>query len=523
MEVEIKFTKMMNRTTFLKSALLLPVFAAINSRQSTSAVSAYRKEDNRLETTKVNLSIQNVFLGDLLDEVSKQTKVSLFCQETNFGPCERFTIHMENVVLADFMQSLWSFLSYKTAEWKWIRSEKSLFTYEFLRTNSSAELSAKLLNISLSEFYKSIDNKAEKSINKDVKSDYLDTVDHLASQWIHEQKGSKFVEKILDKGPQRFSIADLSPLGQKLFIEICKKQHLVDTPKFFIVESTTKDYYGPTLSTGFGDESDTTMFGDFSIDENRFRMNIKSMWILPGDIETIAGEDLMTDPNHTTADELKPHKRKVFENFVYPVENSLYSYLKNNHISCSIQINKDKECIINNVKLKNFITEQIKIQNFQFKSTQNVFMARYQEDILRRDEELRFSLFKFKEFQKILDTDKEALTKIEIILSIVRSFKQKQLQVIKNSQPRISEIAELYPLFKYLADRPTLLAEAQSEKGLTISKFMRDLISSLAIFYIDPNEPFYFKIRNQTHSELLYLDLEVYNKDQKLLRGRGFR
>ncbi len=92
-----------------------------------------KKADPRLDKL-VTFSSQKVAVGELLEELSKQTGVKLTNGARDGSADPRLTIALNKIPLFSAMDGLWSELSYRKGEWSWVRSGKSPdFEYTLIR------------------------------------------------------------------------------------------------------------------------------------------------------------------------------------------------------------------------------------------------------------------------------------------------------------------------------------------------------------------------------------------------------
>ncbi len=80
----------------------------------------FKKSDVRL-ASKVSISADRVYLRDLLNEISRRSGITLTAGERDASENEQLSVFLQDVAVADAMESIWSLLSYRTAEWTWSR------------------------------------------------------------------------------------------------------------------------------------------------------------------------------------------------------------------------------------------------------------------------------------------------------------------------------------------------------------------------------------------------------------------
>jgi len=103
-----------------------------------------RTADPRLNTS-VNVDVDRMYLGELLEKISAQTDVSVSMPANDPFSGIPITCHVKNLPLADFMNSLWSLVGYTKATWKiTIDSQRKPLRYVLLPTPDAHALPARL-------------------------------------------------------------------------------------------------------------------------------------------------------------------------------------------------------------------------------------------------------------------------------------------------------------------------------------------------------------------------------------------
>ena len=105
----------------------LLLLLAISSR-SQGVIEEWAKEDQRL-LTPVSLHHSNILIGELLDELAKQTKAPLVIDNSRKESGISLYVSLDRVPLCDVMDSLHSLLSLPKNQWQWGKTGKSDFVY----------------------------------------------------------------------------------------------------------------------------------------------------------------------------------------------------------------------------------------------------------------------------------------------------------------------------------------------------------------------------------------------------------
>jgi hypothetical protein len=106
-----------------------------------------RAEDPRLER-RVTIEAAGIHIGELLKRVSEQARVTLVAGDPGDGAAdERVSVYLREVPLGDVLESLYSLMSYRSAEWHWRRTRpggKDAFSYRLVQGRDAQLLGARL-------------------------------------------------------------------------------------------------------------------------------------------------------------------------------------------------------------------------------------------------------------------------------------------------------------------------------------------------------------------------------------------
>jgi len=103
-----------------------------------------RAVDTRLETS-VTFDADRMYLGEALEKVSAQTGVSVSIPAEDPASGIPITCHVKNIPLADFMNSVWSLVSFPNATWQiTVDLQQNMRRYQLLPTVASRALADRL-------------------------------------------------------------------------------------------------------------------------------------------------------------------------------------------------------------------------------------------------------------------------------------------------------------------------------------------------------------------------------------------
>ena len=133
------FPQVLGAVTLLFWAAVLPIRCAAAPLSDT-----LRRQDPRLEKT-VTLTSSRICLGELMEDLSKQSGVTVSADEENGAADVQVTVSLRRVPLADAMDALWSLVSYQDAGWDWERTGKAdSYRYSLTQPDAARLLPATL-------------------------------------------------------------------------------------------------------------------------------------------------------------------------------------------------------------------------------------------------------------------------------------------------------------------------------------------------------------------------------------------
>lgn len=123
-------------------ALLTFLFAKMSGAAPLSPLQ--RGEDPRLEK-RITLSSPRISIGELLENLSTQTGVTLQATDEDAAAGVRVAVYLRDVPLATAMNALWSLVSYRQATWNWERAgEAGKWEYRLQQPRSARSLGDRL-------------------------------------------------------------------------------------------------------------------------------------------------------------------------------------------------------------------------------------------------------------------------------------------------------------------------------------------------------------------------------------------
>ena len=128
-------------------------FAALRRCPRRRYYAGNADRDSRLQDKKISFDAPRVYVGEFLEEVTRQTGVPITAEDRNTASGEVIALHLKNAPLGDVLDALWSLVSYQKAEWNWLREgEKGKYAYRLQRTDRAARYSKDLADAAQQEF-----------------------------------------------------------------------------------------------------------------------------------------------------------------------------------------------------------------------------------------------------------------------------------------------------------------------------------------------------------------------------------
>ena len=134
------------RCTAVVSMMLLMTAALGQQPAIESPVTSKMKQRDARLKTPVSFSADRIYLGELLEKLSQQTKVSISMDANDSFSGVEITCDLKRMALADVMNSLWSLLGNKNGSWEWSADTRHPQPRYQLRATSAAHRESDRLN-----------------------------------------------------------------------------------------------------------------------------------------------------------------------------------------------------------------------------------------------------------------------------------------------------------------------------------------------------------------------------------------
>ncbi len=303
-------------TLQLVVSLVLICYAA-----SASEISAKeRAQDTRLETP-VTLHERRIYLGELFAKLRAQTGLELTINETLPLSGVQVSLHCNRLPVVTLLNSLWSLLSNREAEWTWLRlSEGGKFRYEFTQTAQAREKAARFGGYAqrvfeqyvavMEDFARMTPKERQRNLPRLARTLYQN-IDPALEDYVGEERVWKGVRLFTDavplnlrlrllRGEQEVQIplSDLSQSVQNLFKEVYAgyqfsykvngKEVPLEEPKTLRIYSSSQENLHrqivPQIMIDYGQAGSVSCLSGYNL-ERGVQDYIRQLWNLPGDAQ----------------------------------------------------------------------------------------------------------------------------------------------------------------------------------------------------------------------------------------------
>ncbi|MBC8137011.1 MAG: hypothetical protein H8F28_14110 [Fibrella sp.] len=272
------------------------VDAARFSALSVSAIA----DDPRL-AQRINLPEGKTYhLGELFEELSRQTGVSISADDADSASGKRITVALRDVPLSQAMNAVWSLLSYQRAYWHWNRTGTGTFAYRLSRSSDARQYGVSTRQ----RVQKSFEDEATtllRSLNMTQEErKILGETNPTAATYLGDERirtGLKLLASLPEatrqavlRGEQRMDlrVADLPPSEQAIADTLwndVRGSSTTSARDVVIRRNTFPGGISPWLMIGVGDENRTSGRGYVGgvPFEKEWQQRLGEEWQLPGD------------------------------------------------------------------------------------------------------------------------------------------------------------------------------------------------------------------------------------------------
>jgi hypothetical protein len=320
---------MKSRESWVAIVVLLCLAPALGTAQGRLDADTIR-QDTRLDNA-VSLQAPSLYVGAMLERLSKLSGVELHASENDGAADELVSIYADKVPLHEVMEALWSLLSYRQAEWKWVRSGSSdSYVYTLERPRPARELASKLRAMIQDEFEHDVRlliqaAHAQPNERRTIIRRYVNESaggDQNIADWLLQPSAdsvwlglrlfatlSSEMQNLIMRGEteQRLLIRDLPSNVQSMAKELqaatYKRVRRADgTPvepptldAVYVRVKATSNPPTPSLWIDFGTGPGFSYAGGKTL-QDRVKTKLKKMWMLEEDTDAAQGQDMAMKP-----------------------------------------------------------------------------------------------------------------------------------------------------------------------------------------------------------------------------------
>jgi hypothetical protein len=444
---------------------------------------------------KIKLPFDYYFIGEILEEVAKQSGVSVRCDNRDGSSNQEIVASFKEITLEEVMQSIWSLMSNRDASWRWTqeRTNKGEYLYTLLQPRIAQEYPQRCIEAIDADFIGYVTALIEsgdvKNTNILPSSKFIDRTaliikETLSNEEINQAIRNKnlFIFPISKNKNANLMIQEYQAQSALLNPNSIRKEYT----HFFLQKSIENYMVVPSMDFYIGKhtESKGDIIGGSSMEscgvvgnidfEYKWIDRLRNLWMCDGDKsnlpeqETQRINDKKSNYIAKTKDEYskwKPESVLHKLNQVSQETNILALLVKRQDIS---EEGKNIKDFLNNNKLS--ISHKWCGNTLLLRH--NVWFRNYESHSFP---DAPWYIYKKieKEIQERLTKNPNRLITLDDCLFVAKNLSTMQIKHLSNLRPRLgilSHIADMHDIFAVFAENTPLLAEAQSPVGVRIDK-----------------------------------------------------
>lgn len=482
-----------------RRAVLIPVLAVVallstGVSYAGSLSEADRKRDSRLEKPVSLLTPRIYYLGELLEELSRQTGVVLTAGDKDEAAGELVMVRVPKAPLADVMNALWSLVSYQHAAWDWdlVPENTSGSTptgrvaYRLVRPRAAQLLGAKLRHQVQQDFeteaMNALDNLGKtseelKELEKKGKTpEYIGRKRTLSNQEGFAETFPSLETRLRllrDNEPVKVPVEQLGERAQAYVqSEMAFKRGLDPTLKFpepTHVQFGRKEFPGnitPSLVVLIGDGRSMEGYSCFggTPTEKRWRQTMAAEWLLDGD----AAEDPALETRVTVPE--KGSAVKVPSGFMVGPESRLWQIAEGASLPFMVRLPSSDTSDRGSPYTLTVRAALKKIDPLQTKWRNRIMLVSDPSWFVKETEQDRVPWSVVKKLREAEVADNDGLLPLAALANAAHDLRAEQLQRLTGEFPVMSHVATWQNWFVQMARTPNLIQRLQTPGGVPIQK-----------------------------------------------------
>lgn len=507
-------------------------------------------DDPRLAQHINLLEGKTYYLGELLEEISRQTGVPVSADETDSASGKRITVVLRDVPLSEALNAVWSLLSYQGASWHWNRTGTEKFTYVLSRSSQARQYGV----LTRGKIQKSFEDEAAilfqgLDLTPEERAALAKTKPRAAAYLDNERirNGLKLLATLPDatlrsvlRGEQEMNlrVTELSPSEQSragLLWDNDKGSSTTPASRMRIVTQTFQGGITPYLLIAVGDDDRTTGRGYIGgvPFEKEWQQRLGVEWQLPGDKtgDEREGQTLqkpkVTDPSKT--DNVRTGVESPDKLLVKHL--SEVSQAVPLSFMARIPITAPRKPIapVYGATLESYLGKVSEQSRLRHKWRDGILLLEYEGDILAEDSAVPWSFVK--ELRASEATTTQRVLPLSIMAKAASQLTRLQLLELAEEFPIMTMVAEWQKTFIGLHRSPERISRIVSKRGLRLVEIrplpsgFEEAINSLK--QQGHNAPEMMRISKydsvgQNDEKTSWLGIYLLNKSGNVVHGQSY-
>ena len=523
------------------AGLALAVVLTLTTGTNADTITAEMRRDDPRLTRRVTLSAARIYVGDLLEQLGRQTMLSLSADERDGAADQIVTAYLRDVPLNKALDALWSLLSYKGATFHWQRERSgSEFAYRLRRPPLAQQLAIKL-NEDIQHAFES-----EATILETALTLPPDELDRLADRDERVARFTKsppkrdglrtFFESVpaearlaVLKGQREFrvAVANLSESGRAFVFGTWKaydgfkirsdgSREPLPEPSWIQFRASRGPGNVPSLFADIEGIGGYTYLGGPPLQRSLIH-ELAARWRLPGDDEDIPSQRLLEAPPDPTRQDLQPLLPRRLNEFSEAAQVSILARLPANSAYVRDPGSPHKQSISTYLaRISDGLPPNL-MHKWRHGTLLLTHAGWYHEPIPAP----------WRLVKAVYGTSagKRGWFDLGQLIELAGSFSQDEVRALAQEFKVLRALVSWHSLFSFLARQPAIAKQALSEEGAPIGLLFESMrpIRELAVVLRKGDELQGARVRLFESPDLGgSIVLRVFGVDGKELGGAGF-
>ena len=494
------------------------------------------QESRAVSTARISIEYPHVYLGELLEIVTKLTGVSLEIKDTDSISGEELLVSLKDITIEDFMDSIISIFSVGKAVWFWEKYTKNgKIAYRLERSVKAKKFPAFIEDLINTDFLNQIDSYNVKLNQNDIvdigMSVFKNLNNDIKDRIIREDMVADFDIKSINKQDVSRLLGYLTTAKQ-----ITHKDYRVeekDIEKIQLLKQVTVGSQNLSLKVKWtNDGASGYSLINASMSDDNIKKRILEEWKNDSDKDNVKGRIVKASSDKYSLNDLPKPIDRYMANTINRFSGSVIARLKVGKNPQNVQMYQGEEL----KEFLLFLDAKLGIQN---KAHKNILLLNHISRFLDEDR-LRPSWSTVRRLRKAVASDADSLLPASIFFRDCPRLSSGQLQRLSEDFRGLQWGAELQPFFTFAQN---IKVENLTSLGLPFSimnpafecllgqmeKFDINMAKTIKVKIADGSaKPIGFSVNNIQNQKVgterkdRRISFFVYPENGKFLAGTGF-